>query len=257
MGVMGAQERGEPEAVTVVVPCFNEEPGIAPLAAALERLEAQLAPRYAARFVFVDDGSTDATHRLLEETFGGRPGCTVLRHPQNRGLVAAILTGARHAETEVVASIDSDCTYDPVVLTELLPRLEPGVDMVTASPYHRLGRVNNVPGWRLLLSKGLSQLYRLTLDNKLATYTACVRVYRRSALLALDIQNARFAGTAEMIGLLDLRGGRVVEVPAVLDVRRHGYSKMNIARTVGDHLRLLRRLWSVKLTGRARAARDP
>ena len=112
------------------------------------------------------------------------------------------------------------------------------VDMVTASPYHKEGGVRNVPGWRLFLSKGASFLYRRTLKTKLDTYTSCFRVYRRSAVTNLNIRENGFLGVAEMLGLLDIRGGNIVEYPAVLEVRLFGSSKMKTIKTIGGHLTL-------------------
>ena len=131
----------------------------------------------------------------------------------------------------------------------MIPRLEEGVDLVTASPYHRNGRVLNVPAWRLSLSKGLSFLYRRVLHNKLATYTACFRVYRRSAVENLEVREGGFLGVAETLGRLDLAGARVVEHPAVLEVRMLGYSKMKVMRTILGHLRLLVRLVALRRRG--------
>ncbi|HTO54908.1 MAG TPA: glycosyltransferase family 2 protein, partial [Myxococcota bacterium] len=171
-----------------------------------------------------------------------RPDCRLIRHARNAGVAAAILTGIRNADTEVVCSIDCDCTYDPLQLRDLIPMLQDDVALVTASPYHSSGRVLNVPAWRLALSKGLSALYRRVLRQKLRTYTSCFRVYRRSAVHDLPIREAGFLGVAEMLGVLDLQGKRIVERPAVLEVRLLGHSKMKLARTVAGHLRLLSRL---------------
>ncbi|HYL05135.1 MAG TPA: glycosyltransferase family 2 protein, partial [Thermoanaerobaculia bacterium] len=228
--------------VTVVVPCFNEELTLPYLANTLRSVEAALAASYELRFVFVDDGSCDGTWEAMQRTFGGRPGHALVRHAVNRGVAAAILTGIRHADTDVVCSIDCDCTYDPHQLRRLIPLLESGVDLVTASPYHAEGRVYNVPAWRLALSKGLSRLYRLVLRHRLATYTSCFRVYRREAVVDLPVRAAGFLGVAEMLGLLDLAGGRIVECPAALEVRLLGRSKMKVGRTMAGHLRLLARL---------------
>src|SRR5438552_8698678 len=120
---------------------------------------------YELHFVFVDDGSTDDTFARLQQTFGNRSNCAVLQHERNLGVTRAILTGIRHATTEIVCSIDCDCTYDPHELRNFIPTLTDGVDMVTASPYHPLGAVLNVPSWRLSLSKGASFLYRRVLRN--------------------------------------------------------------------------------------------
>jgi dolichol-phosphate mannosyltransferase len=117
--------------------------------------------------------------------------------------------------------------------------LTDGVDMVTASPYHPEGTVRNVPRWRLFLSRSLSSLYRLVLHHRLATYTSCFRVYRRSAVSRLQVREGGFLGVAEMLGRLDLQGGCIVECPAVLEARLLGRSKMRTVRTIFGHLRLL------------------
>ena len=111
--------------------------------------------------------------------------------------------------------------------------------MVTASPYHPLGIVRNVPEWRLFLSKSLSRLYSAVLRERIFTYTSCCRVYRRSRMLPLELRNGGFLGTAEMLIRLKATGGRVAEVPATLESRLLGESKMKIARTIGGHLGLL------------------
>lgn len=246
--------------VTVVVPCFNEELALPYLANTLRSVEASLSGDYQMSFVFVDDCSTDATWGRLHEIFGGRPDCAFVRHDENRGVAAAILTGIGHAPSEVVCSIDCDCTYDPHELRRMIPLLGDGVAMVTASPYHPQGKVRNVPGWRLSLSRGASFLYRRVLRQELHTFTSCFRVYRRDAVLDLDCSEGGFLGVAEILGLLVLRGGKVVEHPATLEVRLFGQSKMKVLRTVAGHLRLLSRLFAARVRRRARAdqpAREP
>jgi glycosyltransferase involved in cell wall biosynthesis len=203
--------------------------------------------KYDVRFLFVDDGSTDDTWNSLQRIFGSRQDCTILRHETNRGVAAAILTGVRAAETGIVCSIDCDCSYDPHELKNMIPLLTGNVDLVTASPYHPKGQVLNVPKWRLAMSKTLSFLYRRVLRQKLATYTSCFRVYRRSVIAGLTVRERGFLGVAEMLGTLDLEGARISEYPATLEVRLLGRSKMKVCRTVLGHLGLLARLLSIRL----------
>jgi dolichol-phosphate mannosyltransferase len=115
------------------------------------------------------------------------------------------------------------------------------VDLVTASPYHPQGSVRNVSGWRLVLSRAASRLYGLVLRQKLATYTSCFRLYRRSSVLDLDLREAGYLGIPELIGELDLHGRVIVEHPATLEVRLLGRSKMKILRTILGHVRLMGR----------------
>jgi polysaccharide deacetylase family protein (PEP-CTERM system associated) len=227
---------------TIVIPAFNEEQALPYLKNTLDEVLPAFAKCYDVRLIFVDDASTDATWVRLHELFGDRPDAKLVKLPQNRGVAGAILEGIRQAETEVVGSIDCDCTYDPRQLLAMIPLLTDRVAMVTASPYHPEGRVLNVPAWRLTLSKGLSFLYRRVLRNHLATYTACFRVYRRNAVKDLELKNGGYLGVVELLARLDLNGETVVECPAVLEVRLMGHSKMKLARTVWGHARLLVRV---------------
>jgi hypothetical protein len=228
--------------ISVVIPCYNEEPTLPYLANTLRTLETDLNRNYQCEFIFIDDGSRDETFNKLNELFGTKPNVKILRHVVNQGVAAGILTGLQTAQTEIVCSMDCDCTYDPHELKNMIPLLSDGIDMVTASPYHKHGGVLNVPEWRLFLSKGASFLYRRVLQAKLDTYTSCFRVYRRSSVIDLKVREKGFLGVAELLGKLDLRGGRIVEHPAILEVRLFGFSKMKTVRTIFGHLKLLSRL---------------
>jgi glycosyltransferase involved in cell wall biosynthesis len=232
--------------VTIVVPCFNEEPVLPYLRDRLHSVRQFLGKRYEVHLILADDGSTDNTWKMMLELFGDAPNCTLLRHPKNLGVAATILAGIRRAKTEIVCSIDCDCSYDPHELGRLVPMLTSGVDLVTGSPYHPLGRVVDVPRWRLTLSKTASSLYRQVLTRKLYTYTSCFRVYRRSAILNLDLRKNGFLGIAELIGKLDLQGSMIVECPTSLEARVRGTSKMKITRVLVGHLYLLSQLLAVR-----------
>lgn len=229
--------------VSIVIPCYNEADALPYLANTLRSVEASLIEDgYQPNLVFVDDKSTDGTLDLLNEIFGHKKNVEILKHKTNRGVAAGIMTGIRAAKTEIVCSMDCDCTYDPHELLNMLPLLSENVDMVTASPYHKDGGVRNVPGWRLFLSRGASFLYRRVLRSKLDTYTSCFRVYRRSSIVGMQLTESGFLGVAEMLGKLDLNGGKIIEFPAVLEVRLFGASKMKTAKTVLGHLKLLSNL---------------
>ena len=240
-------------AITIVIPCYNEEAALPYLANTLRSLEAELSENYAPEFIFVDDQSKDATFDKLNELFGAKTNVKIIQHETNQGVAAGIMTGIKSAQTDIVCSMDCDCTYDPHELVRMIPILTENVDLVTASPYHKQGNVRNVPEWRLFLSKGASWLYRRTLKSKLATYTSCFRVYRRSSFVDLPLEEKGFLGVAEMLGRLDLKGGKIVEFPAVLEVRLFGFSKMKTVQTIFGHLKLLSRLSKMRFFGKTEA----
>lgn len=223
-------------ALSVVVPCCNEADALPALFPRLERLAAATP----VEFVFVDDGSTDTTAALLEAYCTRSGGAArLIRHPHNRGITQATLSGARAARGALVATLDADGSYDPMLLLDMLPLLTPEVAVVTASPYHPRGAVTGVPPWRLALSKLASRLYAGVMHNRLYCYTSCFRIYRRDALLDTNPARGDFVGVAEVLWHIDRSGARIAECPATLGVRSHGVSKMRVLRTAIRHVGLL------------------
>ena len=203
--------RGDPVTaavtVTVVVPCYNEEQSLPYLANTLDSVGAELGAGYALRFVFVDDGSTDGTWPALQ-TAVRRPGRLHARAARAEpGLAAAIQTGIRAAATEIVCSIDCDCTYDPQELRHMIPLLTDGVDLVTASPYHPAAAVRERPA-----AGGCS----CREARRGCTAWCCGRSSTPTPAASGSIGAQRgprprsrepgFLGIAELLGRLDLRG---------------------------------------------------
>lgn len=238
--------------VSIVIPCYNEQESLPYLAKTLAALETRLNNiGFTSELIFVDDKSQDDTLGVLDSLFGGRDDVRILRHEANKGVAGGIMTGIRAAKTELVCSIDCDCTFDPMELVKMIPMMKDDVDMVTASPYHKDGGVQNVPGWRLLLSKGASVLYRRVLRTKIASYTACFRVFRRSSMANINPTAPGFHGVPEMLGLLDLDGGKIIEFPTVLAVRLFGASKMKTLKTIVGTVKLLSRLTMLRMFGKS------
>ncbi|MER3400930.1 MAG: glycosyltransferase family 2 protein [Thermoflexus sp.] len=227
---------------SLIIPCYNEAENVPRLRAELEPVVEWLMADGGVEVIFVDDGSTDGTGRLLREAFVGWPFVRLLAHPRNRGLGAALRTGFQAARGEIVITTDSDGTYPFEEIFRLLGHLGPEVDLVTASPYHPGGRIEGVPPWRQVFSFGASFLYRLILRTPVRTHTALFRAYRRRVLEAITVEADGYVAVAEIMAKALRAGLRVAEYPTTLRVRRFGRSKMKILRTVLAHLRLMARL---------------
>jgi dolichol-phosphate mannosyltransferase len=235
-----------PVELSIVIPCHNEEAGLAHLAQQLGPVLRELGATAQVELVLVDDGSTDATWASMREVAADPllRGTRVLleRHDVNRGLGAALRTGFAAANGRVVVTTDSDATYRFSEIPALLERLVPGVDVVTASPYHPDGGVDGVPPYRLLLSRGSSLIYRVLVGGQLHTYTALFRAYRREVIRSVSCEANGFLAVAEILVNAMLSGYRVAEYPTVLHSRVAGTSKAKLARTIAAHLRFQSRL---------------
>ncbi len=230
--------------LSIVIPCCNEEDSAPALVDKFFPVVEQLRRDRTVEVVFVDDGSTDATYRILQDITANQTDMRIVQHPKNLGLGAAIRTGFASAEGEVVITADSDGTYRFDEIPALLSYFTPGIDIVTASPYHRNGGIENVPTYRIILSRGSSFIYQIIVDRHIATYTALFRAYRREVTHRVPFYATGFlAGTELMVNAM-LMGYKVAEYPTVLHSRAAGASKAKIFRIIRAHLRFQ---WSVLL----------
>jgi glycosyltransferase involved in cell wall biosynthesis len=157
----------KPGDVSVVIPAYNEEAGIAPVVAALAALGF-------GEVLVVDDGSTDATAARAEAA-----GARVIRHPYNKGNGAAVKTGIREARGGTVLLLDADGQHDPA---EALRLVEPigTYDMVIGARSAR-----DQPATRALGNAVFNALASWLSETKVPDLTSGFRAARRELLLEI------------------------------------------------------------------------
>jgi dolichol-phosphate mannosyltransferase len=229
--------------LSVVLPLYNEVESVPRICRELLPIVGELAQSHTVEVVFVDDGSTDGTGQALRNTFLGISGpqlrFCIERHPKNQGLGAALRTGFVSASGEVIVTTDSDGSYEFTEIPALVSHVIPGIDIVTASPYHPEGKVVRVPACRTILSRGASLIYRLLVDWRIRTYTCLFRAYRREVIENVSFECNGYQAVTEILVKGMLLGYRVAEYPAILHKRALGASKVKLVRTIMDHLRFL------------------
>ena len=235
--------------LSIVIPCFNEEDGLVQLHSKLIPVVKKLNAKYSVEVIFVDDGSTDGTNALLHKYFGKLNNCTIIKHGKNKNLGAALKTGIANSRGNLVAFLDSDCTYDPNIIFDLLGALDNETDIVTASPYHPKGHVVNAPFYRIFLSKSVTLLYQFVLFSRMNTFTAIARVYRRKVLNDVKIKSNTFIGVTELLVFSLLKGFKVKEIPATLRGRKFGTSKVKVIGVIFEHIKLLFNIILIRLFG--------
>ncbi len=203
--------------LSVVIPVYNERDNLAPLVA-----EVRAALRGLGRsceILFVDDGSTDGSDRVLHDLRAAHPEVRVVTFARNAGQTAAMDAGFRRARGEVVITLDADLQNDPADIPGLLAALEDWDAVVGVRTERRDSFIRRV-------SSRLANYVRNRLSDEQITDTGCsLKVYRRAALERLILYNGmhRFLPT-----LLKMQGSRVRERPVGHRPRRHGDSKYSI-----------------------------
>ena len=150
--------------LTVIVPVHNEENALRDFDKAMRAALSD--GRLAGRILYVNDGSTDGSGKVLEELQA-----EVITLDLNRGYGAAIKTGILHAETEWLAIIDADGTY----LASDIPRLFKETrtcDMV-------VGRRPREKGLRLLAKGFLQAIASYAVDYPIPDINSGLRIFSR------------------------------------------------------------------------------
>lgn len=140
------------QVISFVLPAYNEAAGIADFHRTLiETLDAETT--YEFEFLYVDDGSADATPNLLVDIAASDPRVRVLRLSRNFGHQVAITAGMDHSRGDAVIIMDTDLQDPPAVAVQLIRRWEEGYDQAYAQ------RISRADGW--LKKTTASAFYRL------------------------------------------------------------------------------------------------
>ena len=167
-------------AVSVVVPVRNEAGNIAPLGGEIARaLEGQ----WAFEVVYVDDGSTDATHAELKRLMAQYSWLRRVRHKRSCGQSAAVRSGVIAARGAMVATIDGDGQNDPAFIPAMLRALEAGSPRVALIAGQRVGR--KASGFKKLQSRIANGVRNAVLRDGTRDTGCGLKAFRRDVFLTL------------------------------------------------------------------------
>ena len=111
--------------ISIVVPCYNEEPTLNILYTELNKVTASM-PEYDFEYVFVNDGSKDKTLAILRELASTDKRVKYVSFSRNFGKEAALLAGLKTAKGDMVATMDADMQDPPALLPEMVAYVESG-----------------------------------------------------------------------------------------------------------------------------------
>ena len=97
--------------ISVVIPLYNEEPNVGELYSELTTVLEELGRTY--ELIFVDDGSSDSTYKLLAGFHADDPRVCVVCLRRNFGQTAAFAAGFNRARGRYIVTSDGDLQNDP------------------------------------------------------------------------------------------------------------------------------------------------
>lgn len=229
--------------LSLVVPVHNEEGNLRPLWAEIQALLAGLDTQ--AEVIFVNDGSTDGSSRILDELRGDDARIRVLDHDRNHGLTAALDCGFHHAKGDVIGMMDADLQNPPGEIAKLLERL-PDADMVIG------WRRDRDDPWLKRISSKLANGYRNRRTHEHVHDTGCgLKVFKREVFARIKLYDGmhRFLPT-----LARMEGFRVDEVVVAHRPRKSGQSHYGVWNRLWkglDDVKVVRWMWKNHLDWKA------
>lgn len=206
--------------ISVVIPVHNEAENIIPL---IDEIHAALGKAESFEVIYVNDGSTDSTGRVLAQAMQSYQRLRVVQHNKSCGQSTAIRTGVKAAIHPVIATLDGDGQNDPADIPRLYELL--------AEKQNTDKRLWMVAGWRnkrhdnawRLLSSKIANGVRSGLLGDNTPDTGCgLKVFFRERFLSLPY----FDHMHRFLPALIIRaGGQVHSEPVNHRARSQGQSK--------------------------------
>ena len=191
--------------ITIGIPAYNEEKNIAKIITKLKKITDSI--------IVCDDGSSDMTSEIAKNL-----GVIVISHKKNMGYGAAIRTiFEKSAEigSDILVTFDADGQHRIEDVSRVLHPLENSeADIVIGSRF--LGKQSNVPNYRKLGIKVITQVTNSSLKTKLTDSQSGFRAYSKQVLSKISLSEIGMGISTEILIKASSKGLRITEVPITI-----------------------------------------
>lgn len=222
--------------ISFVIPALNEKENILAVYNSIkESMSIQDVDAY--QIVFVNDGSTDGTLRIINELQERDEKVILANHVKSKGLGVALCSGFQLASGDYVITIDADLTHSLDYLPFFLEKIQ-NHDIVIGSRYVKGGSMVNVPIQRIIVSRlanfVLANLFQMSHIRDISSGYRC---YRAEAIKSIEVVSKGFSCQFEILVKARRKKMRIAEIPIVLTMRNKGQSKFNLFKVAKDYIR--------------------
>ncbi len=219
----------DPVEISIVIPLLNEEESLRPLMDKIQETMAAYGRSY--EVIFIDDGSTDGSVRVLEELHATQPEVVIIQFRRNFGKAAAYSAGFPQAAGRIIITMDADLQDDPAEIPNLIARLDEGYDLVSGWKKVRLD-----PFGKTIPSKFFNWVTGRVSGISIHDFNCGLKAYRREVVDDVKI----YGELHRYIPVLaHLEGYRIGEISVQHHARQFGTTKYGSGRLLKGFLDLL------------------
>ena len=211
--------------LSILIPCYNEVNSIdLILNKVLENLKLYNFSNY--EIVIVDDFSNDGTQKKLE-TFSKNQKFKIILHDHNQGKGAAVRTGIKNINSDILIIQDADLEYDPSDYKKLLmPFFETDADIVYGSRFLGGGKYVRIHFfWHFLANKILTFTCNLFTNLNLTDMETGYKVFKTSVIKSINVEENSFSIEPEITIKLAKKKFKFYEVPITYNGRSYEEGK--------------------------------
>jgi dolichyl-phosphate beta-glucosyltransferase len=231
-----ANEAAERPALSIVIPCYNEEQR---LPRTLDHIVRFMEGRHVSyELILVDDGSADGTRMIMDSAADRYPTVRIEALPRNRGKGRALAVGVAAASGDEVLVTDADLSTPIEELDNLQAAIDSGAGVAIASRAVKGSRIElSQPVYRVVMGKVFNLIVQLVLLPGIWDTQCGFKLFRadvaRQAFAALSTDG--FGYDPEVLYLARKHGVKITEVPVVW--RNSAPTKVSPVRSSLDMLR--------------------
>lgn len=167
-------------AISVVVPLYNEETSLPELAEEMKSVLGGMGMPY--EIIFVDDGSTDDSFKVLRNLHRNNKRIKIIRLRKNFGKSAALSLGFNHAAGDMVITLDADLQDDPAGIPDLVRELKKGYDVVSGWKKRRRDPIT-----KTIPSRLFNFTVRLFTGIKIHDFNCGLKAYRKDVIKEIRV----------------------------------------------------------------------
>jgi len=225
--------------ISIVIPMFNEENDVKKTLQKVSKVLKKTKQPF--EIISVDDGSSDKTLQVLNKSKRKYRNLRVISHEMNKGPGAAFRTGFAAAKGDIIITMDADLSFSPEYIPQMLKELK-DADVVIGSQHLRKGNIQNVPQWRIFVSKAAVFLDRLMLGVKLSSLSSFFVAYKAPVIKKIQFKSNSFDAQCEIIAKLYKKGYHIKEIPCILRWSNERKNRLSFKKLIGEILRRIK-LW--------------
>ena len=211
--------------LSILIPCYNEVSSIDLIInKVLKNLEFYNFSNY--EIVIVDDFSNDGTKKKLE-MFSKNEKFRIILHDHNQGKGAAIRTGIKNIDGDILIIQDADLEYDPSDYNKLLtPFFETDADIVYGSRFLGGGKYVRIHFfWHYLANKILTFICNIFINLNLTDMETGYKVFKSSVIKNINIEEDSFSFEPEVTIKLARKKYKFYEGPITYNGRSYEEGK--------------------------------